>query len=840
MLIFACALLSFYVFIDQIKTDWVAPVASKFPVGNWRVEGLFMLLLAYSIYRVTQMIRNNQVPTLNGILILVAGLALYWVTRRDGRFVYYGFSLPNGGTLAYLDVVVILSVPLWVPTAAYGQLNLSGSVQGILADDPDPAATPDFTGYGGLVNLIASRINGTTAGTSIAVGIFAPWGAGKTHLLNSLQAKLTENPTNRVSVFNPWRAGNVDGIVDDFFVTLAKALKPFNKSVAQDIRRYSKKLFGPGKDFASRTVDTVVEEFFVDESIDDRFRVIRKGILNSGRRFIFLVDDLDRMTGHEIMQVLKMVRNSANFGNLFFVVTLDLSYTLAAIAKTRSFSMEEEYLKKIFQLSITLPPVKRDSLAEKLRAILVPTKRDNVAQLDDVDKWAAIEQVINELRHKDQGIAAYGLPDGRSYLESMLENYRDLERFANAFSMSMELTEGEVNIDDLFILELIKVKSILVYEKLANRYILTYDGEDAHFKISNSALEKVCGGVNDKYGDFKRILDRLFQYDKTKGSRQISQRENFYLYFNYQLFGLLSLREFRQTLEKDWRTINDQFLKWWNKGASNNFDSILDGYTDFANREQFRKIAKVYINNYNVINFRIRANNMLYNVTVDNLNACFGNNTEYTNFIREIINDPDLPIYNRAAIAKEIVDPNQQYHSQVLMDTNEVMETIARQFKDYLDKAVGYSVELINFFYLNMVQSDGSSKAIPEAAEALRSYLRAKPENFDGFLNFLIRSYRMPNDGTFTFEPFTAEIFGSWADFDQALMAHQPISQGVKKVFNLIKLYKGEIINGQRYFSVLDNNDRTILMEHLVSTGQANENELKRRRPGELEPDFTV
>src|SRR6185437_5201794 len=133
-----------------------------------------------------------------------------------------------------------------------------------------------------------------------------------------------------------------------------------------------------------------------------------------------------------------------------------------------------------------------------------------------------------------------------------------------------------------------------------------------------------------------------------------------------------------------------------------------------------------------------------------------------------------------------------------------------------------------------------SSKAIPEAAEALRSYLRAKPENFDGFLNFLIRSYRMPNDGTFTFEPFTAEIFGSWADFDQALMAHQPISQGVKKVFNLIKLYKGEIINGQRYFSVLDNNDRTILMEHLVSTGQANENELKRRRPGELEPDFTV
>jgi hypothetical protein len=819
--VLSCLVMGYFVLNTQIDEYWINPIASKFPVGNKYVNLLFIILLSYSVFRVVRIRQNDLAPTLNGVLLLFIGMVYYGLIRSDSRYIFYKFHLSGDFSVAYSDLLFILLVPIWIPCARYaGPLTPADSGRSILSDDPDPQTAPDITGYRGFIDLIANRINNTASGTSIGVGIFAPWGTGKTHFLLSLKEALVRESRNQVFLFNPWRAGNVDGMVEDFFVTLSKALKPFNKSVAHDIRIYSKKLFGTGKDFASRAVDTLVDEFIPDDSMDDKFQIITRGIEESGQRFIFLVDDLDRMTGEEIMQVIKIVRNSANFGNVFFVVTLDLAYTLAAIKSTNAFSKEEEYLRKIFQLTITLPPIRREGLGDELRRLLVPERMDTVSGEEDVAFYGEVEKVINELRHKDYRAVMVGAPDARSHLESMLDNYRDLKRFTNAFSISSEITKGEINVSDLFILELIKVRSVTVYQGLSSRHLLDYEGEDAHFKIKDGELKSLCtnNGIEGQE-QIKKLLDRLFEYNEVKGSRQISRREIFYLYFNYQLFGLISLREFRMTLEKTWQKISDQFMQWWSGGRRLDLEDILDGFRDYADKEQFRKLLKVYIKNSSERNFRIRATNMLYNVTADNFTVCFGDSTTYTAFVKEVFNDVDLPLYYRARLAKDLVEPGASHLTEVLMDNDEVLALIVSQFEQYLVGLEGYGPEVIDFFYLNIVSVDGRGHAIPKAARDLRSYLRSSPSNFNGFLNYLVRSYMLPNNGTFTFEPFVRDIFGTWEEFDQDLLSHQPIGEDVRKIYKIIVKYKDFARNGEKFFTP-DSEEREMILRHLEKTGQ--------------------
>ena len=56
------------------------------------------------------------------------------------------------------------------------------------------------------------------------MGIYGPWGDGKTTVLNLLRANLARNDAMVVRDFNPWRLADDDSIFRGFFSILAEAI----------------------------------------------------------------------------------------------------------------------------------------------------------------------------------------------------------------------------------------------------------------------------------------------------------------------------------------------------------------------------------------------------------------------------------------------------------------------------------------------------------------------------------------------------------------------------------------------------------------------------------------
>ncbi|WP_422653172.1 hypothetical protein IZU89_15130 [Cellulophaga lytica] len=70
-----------------------------------------------------------------------------------------------------------------------------------------------------------------------------------------------------------------------------------------------------------------------ESSSYDIYNRINLTLKDLNKRFVVFVDDLDRLSNKEVLQVLKLVRNTANFKNFIFIVALDKDYILNELMK---------------------------------------------------------------------------------------------------------------------------------------------------------------------------------------------------------------------------------------------------------------------------------------------------------------------------------------------------------------------------------------------------------------------------------------------------------------------------------------------------------------------------
>jgi len=57
---------------------------------------------------------------------------------------------------------------------------------------------------------------------SIAIGIYGPWGDGKTTVLAFIEEELRKNNQIITMYFNPWRFGDEDELLKNFFASLVE------------------------------------------------------------------------------------------------------------------------------------------------------------------------------------------------------------------------------------------------------------------------------------------------------------------------------------------------------------------------------------------------------------------------------------------------------------------------------------------------------------------------------------------------------------------------------------------------------------------------------------------
>jgi predicted KAP-like P-loop ATPase len=297
---------------------------------------------------------------------------------------------------------------------------------------------------------IAATIAGLSDPASIAVGVYGPWGDGKTTVLNYIHEALAGRADIVTVRFNPWRFTDESQLIRSFFDTVAEAL---GKSLtgAKEVLGNLLSTYGgllaaipgvPG-DAAAK-----IGQGLSTVHLDDLKERVAKVLRESGKRLVVLIDDIDRLDEAEIHALFKLIRLSADFDHTAYVLAFDEEIVAASLAGRYAGGRPgsgRDFIEKIVQVPLHLPPV--DPTA--LRGLC----------FEGVD--AALAQAEIQLEEDDVNRFVRHFVVG---LETRLATPRMAKRYANALTFALPLLKGEVDPVDQLLVEGMRVFYPSLYE----------------------------------------------------------------------------------------------------------------------------------------------------------------------------------------------------------------------------------------------------------------------------------------------------------------------------------------------------------------------------------------
>ena len=398
-------------------------------------------------------------------------------------------------------------------------------------------------------NLVEKLLNTNTKEESFAVGVSGVWGSGKTTFLGMIEDEFRGKAY--LLNFNPWNSDSAEQISGDFFKLLMSRLT-ISSSQKRSITQYAK-LLAQADVFGNHT--KIVASLIGNASapIADAKEKVAEVIGAMPCPVVVLIDDLDRLDGSEIMAVLRLVRVTANFRNLIFIVAYDKGYVTQAL-KGRGVEAGEEFLKKIFPLEVCLPAFESFVLANILYDELVACLGENICQQL---KYYVYRGTVSH------PISFY------------LPTFRDVKRFVNQFSLNINSflkTDqlNEIDVADFFMLELLHYYDFDAYQLIQNNpeSLLEYDCNNVEKRYAYSYMQvgSIIEDKNIEAKDAKRaqilagfkggVADLLYALfgDKAdeRGDNLLRYPTNFAKYFSYRINkDAIGLEEFKQFLELD-------------------------------------------------------------------------------------------------------------------------------------------------------------------------------------------------------------------------------------------------------------------------------------------------
>ncbi len=409
---------------------------------------LITTAFVFVIWLIYKLLYKKHKPPLRLLSFIFIITAIYSYYRFLGS-VWYFTSFSFSENVKYADVLftTILIIPLLViqlylkatrKTDNQADNNLT---TGFLYDEPiSREENQDKFGYEFYAKTIAEKLMATHSkeDKAFAMGINGKWGSGKTSFVTLIKKYLIKDHFIEIE-FNPWNSHTPKAIIEDFFDTLEEGLMNHHWGTAKLIRSYSKKLIELNDSALTRGIQLSSSYLFGDGSLGSIQQKIKESQLFD-KKIIVYIDDLDRLDQSEIIEVMRLIRNTANFKNMFFVVCYDRNYILNALKDLNI--QHERFLEKIFQLEVTLPYLE----SRKLRNYLFEGLKKNYPE--------EYHKII-----KNTIVSGMGLHNQfQKILDKWVLNLRDITLIINSLSLNSSNLLGDFYFPDLLKLELLRVR----------------------------------------------------------------------------------------------------------------------------------------------------------------------------------------------------------------------------------------------------------------------------------------------------------------------------------------------------------------------------------------------
>lgn len=361
-----------------------------------------------------------------------------------------------------------------------------------------------------------------------AVAITGGWGSGKSLFLNTVKDFLSGQAV--VIDFNPWNSQDENHLVKDFFDVLSTELSPYYSGVAKLMSKYVSLLYSLRVHVAS---DFVLQHLPIheQEKIETKKQNVANVLKNIQQPIVVTIDDLDRLAGNEIFEVLRIIRNTAKFNNIIYIVTYDKEHVVSQLNQP-GLNIEKDYLEKIFQIELSMPKVDERALLEEFKLLC----------RNGVTRTSLINSALDSLTEDDY-----------NQILKVMGSFRKVKRFVRQFSFNTNyiidsFVDGNgLSIIDVMFLNLVQVLDHQMYQRMWQEPESLFDIK-LHTRTKCQYYMLKENVVNDERVLY--FMKRMFGGAPDKDSNSIQMIDAYYKYFYLsQPEKVLTDKEFQKMLK---------------------------------------------------------------------------------------------------------------------------------------------------------------------------------------------------------------------------------------------------------------------------------------------------
>lgn len=718
----------------------------------------------------------------------------YAVTESDIFHIGFSDIIYSGLFLFGIISLIIDLIELDEPTPDDTQKEDKISLE----DRPITKREQDRLGFGDEVDTLYQRIIERKTTTTLSIGINARWGDGKSSFINLMEEKFLQNKDRFIVIrFNPRYSTN-DTIQSAFFEKFYSELSKYDSRFKNSFNDYL------------RVIDVMTDNKYLSALFhtstlfnrDSEKSKINEAIKRIKKHIIVIIEDLDRLTGDEIVEVFKLIDGNAAFDNLIFISAYDKKRINSLLETTDEWTA---FSDKFFTWERPLPLRSSQLLLD----FLIPNLTSGLTFKNE------------ELEEINSSIIA-----NSSFFTYYLKNLRDVKRYINLVKPSLSRIYKEVKIRDFLLIELVRYR-------YPDEHRALYEQNSHKDSETNFERKIIIEGLEDHYKS-KDILNILFPDNGNNSYRSINSIGGFSIYFQEHLFERISNEKLSSMfeLDQDYRALIDEILnnKGWNQlneylGSLNtlslqSWDAVvryIDIYIYLSAQYNERLYSTI---NVGILLEKRVAERLCkkFEISLDNYKSTIyhkliGSNNEYPYEIVEL----QLWAYKKGEIRHELI-----------FTENELLTILKNSLKDLVKNNPGYTALHNNILRACISFIEPNSKKVildSEACEMVLHSIMRKPDEYINNFVFLAGVSSSPDWNSITCDPFWRQIFGSIDNikkfiFDTKLDA-LPNIERVRNFWSIYEMNNYEHIEFQEQGNVQEKietnlvNERKLLNEIL-------------------------
>lgn len=319
-----------------------------------------------------------------------------------------------------------------------------------LNDSPIEDFGQDHYRVGPFAKALAKSFLKITKPVGTTIALHGPWGSGKSSVVNLMKCELVTANDEKLVVndFKCWWFRGEEALALAFMQELHAVLKGKLGDKVKDIMPAIARTLlqaGPvvGPTIAAATgnawlgltsLSNFAARFFSNgKTVEKLFTELSAALEAQDRRFLIIIDDIDRLAPQEAMAIFRMVKSVGRLPNVMYLLVFDRELADKTVEKLYP-SEGPHFLEKIIQASFEVPmPLQSDLNAAVLATveeICGKPEEDQVRRIMNVF-YDAVAPTLNTPRH--------------------------VARFRNAIGFTWPAIAREVSVADFIVLETLRL-----------------------------------------------------------------------------------------------------------------------------------------------------------------------------------------------------------------------------------------------------------------------------------------------------------------------------------------------------------------------------------------------